>query len=268
MRMSLVIPVYNEEKHLATCLDSVMAQTEKPDEIIIVDNNSTDATAAIARRYPVVVISEKKQGVTPARNAGFNAATYAIIARTDADTVLPGDWVVRIKKAFQENQRLVGFSGPAHFYNVPEFVQLHNWPTNFALNRTFKQALKHDCLFGPNMAIRKDAWEKVRNETCSDDAEVHEDVDLAIHIAQFGEMKFDKTLIVESSPRRFQKLEPYFEYPFRFIKTLQKHEKSFIALKANPQFIKKLIPKKGTLKKLGVSSKKLLKQYADKYFMI
>ncbi|HEX8964912.1 MAG TPA: glycosyltransferase family 2 protein [Patescibacteria group bacterium] len=268
MKVSMVIPVYNEEKYLANCLDSVFAQNEKPDEVIIVDNNSIDNTVAIAKKYPVILLHEKKQGITPARNAGFNAAQYDIIARTDADTILPKDWITRVKKAFAQNPKLVGFSGPAHYYHVPEFIQLHNWPNNFALNRTFRQALKHDCLFGPNMAIRKDAWEKIKDETCPNDADVHEDVDLAIHIARLGEMNFDKTLIVESSPRRFQKLEPYFEYPYRFIKTLQKHEKSLLALRANPYFIKKLVPKHATIKRLGKTSRELIKKYRDKYLVI
>lgn len=268
MKVSLVIPVYNEEKHIISCLDSILLQEEKPDEIIIIDNNSSDKTVEIAKKYPVKIITEKQQGITPARNAGFNAAEFEIIARTDADTILPKDWIKQIKKAFEENPKLVGFSGPAHFYNVPEIVQLYNWPTNFGLNRTFRQALKHDCLFGPNMAIRKSAWEKVKNDVCNDDGEVHEDVDLAIHIAQYGDMKFDKTLIVQSSPRRFQRLEPYFEYPFRFMKTLQRHEKSLLALRAHPNFIKKLIPRKIAIKKFGRQSKELLKKYTDKYLTL
>lgn len=53
MRVSLVIPIYNEEKYIKKCLDSVKCQVEKPDEIIVVDNNSTDNTVNIAKKYNV-----------------------------------------------------------------------------------------------------------------------------------------------------------------------------------------------------------------------
>src|SRR5476651_2420897 len=103
-RVSVVIPVYNEGKYLAACLDSLMAQKVKADEIIIVDNNSTDDSVEIAKRYPVKVIHEKTQGITPARNSGFNETKYEIIARTDGDTILPVNWIKRIKKTFENSE--------------------------------------------------------------------------------------------------------------------------------------------------------------------
>src|SRR6266567_2953645 len=95
LRISVVIPVYNEEKYLGKCLDSLMRQNVKADEIIVVDNNSTDNSVAIAKKYPIRVVFEKTQGMIPARNHGFNEARYEIIARTDADTILPVNWIKR-----------------------------------------------------------------------------------------------------------------------------------------------------------------------------
>src|ERR1035437_9820650 len=89
MKVSVVIPAYNEEKYIGACLDSLMDQKEKPDEIIVVNNNSTDNTAKIVKKYPVRLINEEQQGMIPARNRGFNEAKFEIIARTDADTILP-----------------------------------------------------------------------------------------------------------------------------------------------------------------------------------
>src|ERR1700691_1182278 len=99
-----------------------MKQNVKADEIIVVDNNSTDRTVEIAQKYPVKIIHEIQQGVTPARNQGFNEARYEIIARTDADTILPPTWIKRIKKAF-ENPEVVAVSGPASFYDLPNIVK-------------------------------------------------------------------------------------------------------------------------------------------------
>jgi glycosyltransferase involved in cell wall biosynthesis len=87
--ISIVIPVYNEAERIAACLESIAAQTVTPLEVIVVDNNSTDATVSIARSFPFVrVITAKCQGVIHARNRGFNAARGEIIGRIDADTRL------------------------------------------------------------------------------------------------------------------------------------------------------------------------------------
>src|SRR5688572_3020117 len=92
--VSIVIPAYNEENHLRLCLEAVARQTVKPLEVIVVDNNSTDATAAIARSFPfVTLLSEKRQGPQPARDRGYNAAHGEIIGRLDADSIVALDWV-------------------------------------------------------------------------------------------------------------------------------------------------------------------------------
>ncbi|HET6924501.1 MAG TPA: glycosyltransferase family A protein, partial [Candidatus Saccharimonadales bacterium] len=86
LTISLVIPVYNEEDHLDACLRSVMAQRIPFDEIVVVDNNSTDKTLWIARTFPNVrIVRETRQGVVHARSTGFDHARGDIIARIDAD---------------------------------------------------------------------------------------------------------------------------------------------------------------------------------------
>lgn len=86
--VSVVIPAYNEERYLAACLTSLQKQTLKNFETIVVDNNSTDKTAEIARRFGAKVVKELKQGIIPARERGFREAKAEIIARTDADTIV------------------------------------------------------------------------------------------------------------------------------------------------------------------------------------
>src|SRR5579884_4992 len=103
MKLSLVIPVYNEAELLPLCLDSVAALKDKPDEVIVVDNNSSDQTAAIASSYSFVkLIKEPRQGVVHARSRGFNEATGDIIARIDGDSILPPDWTDRVKAVFKD----------------------------------------------------------------------------------------------------------------------------------------------------------------------
>src|SRR5438105_521660 len=117
MQISVVIPVHNEEEYIEQCLKSLMAQEEKPDEIIVVNNNSTDKTAEIVKKFAVTMIHQPVQGITPTRNAGFDAAQYEIIARCDADTILPPDWIKHIKNRF-ETDSIDALTGTAYFHDV------------------------------------------------------------------------------------------------------------------------------------------------------
>lgn len=83
--VSCIIPAYNGERFIRRALDSVMSQTSKPDEIIVVDDESTDATAAIVAEYPVRCIRQKNAGTSAARNAGTAAAAGDLIAFLDQD---------------------------------------------------------------------------------------------------------------------------------------------------------------------------------------
>lgn len=94
--VSVVIPVYNAEKYLRACLDSVVAQSLREIEIICVDDGSTDASAAILREYAardprVRVITQENAGVGPARNAGIRAARGEFVAFIDPDDLLPDE---------------------------------------------------------------------------------------------------------------------------------------------------------------------------------
>ena len=221
MRISVVVPAYNEEKYITRCLVSLTSQEIMPDEIIVVDNNCTDHTIDIAEKFNVRIVREKKQGMTYARNAGFDNAKFEIIARTDADTQPPNDWILRIKKGF-EDKNLGALSGPAYYYRFPPMKELSLLINSFFFKKINKM-LKHDALFGPNMSIRKSAWEKVRNTVCLDNRMVHEDIDLSIHLGKHTILRFDTSLAVYTSPRRWAGLSP--EYAHRLLKTLRFHKK-------------------------------------------
>lgn len=248
LRVSLVIPVYNEEKYLGKCLDSLMKQEVKADEIIIVDNNSTDGSVAVAKKYPVRIIHERQQGITPTRNRGFNEAKYEIIARTDADTVLPATWIKRIKKAFATDEQVVAISGPAYFYDWPKIFKRAWQPKSSTIrfitsyNTIVKQILKHDCLYGPNLAFRRVAWFKIKDTICLDDSKVHEDLDLAIHLAPLGKIKFIKSLSVSTSVRRWKRPEAYLEYLYRGLTSIQRHRQLAVKQRSK-QFVKKVVEK-------------------------
>jgi glycosyltransferase involved in cell wall biosynthesis len=239
MKVSVIVPVYNEEKSIAACLDHIFDQEVMPDEVIIVDNNCIDSTIKIVKKYPVIVVHEEVQGMTPARNRGFDSASGQIIARTDADTWVPRDWVKNIKKSFRDKE-VVALTGPVHFHDVSERTDVAKIPM-YAYSLTFRRMFHHYPLFGPNMAIRKSAWSKVKNKVCLDDKIVHEDIDLALHISQYGKIVFSDELDVMSSARRWKRLEPYFEYPLRYLRTIKKHHELLIAYKQSSRLAKRII---------------------------
>ncbi len=86
MKISVVIPTYNRASTLRRCLDSVYSQTQFPDEVIVVDDGSTDDSAGLIQEYPrVVYLSQSNQGVSAARNAGISVAKNEWIALLDSD---------------------------------------------------------------------------------------------------------------------------------------------------------------------------------------
>jgi glycosyltransferase involved in cell wall biosynthesis len=89
---SVVIPAFNAELTLAAAIDSVLSQTAPPSAVIVIDDGSTDRTAAIARAYgpPVTVIQQANSGPGAATTMGFELATTPIIACLDADDI----WLV------------------------------------------------------------------------------------------------------------------------------------------------------------------------------
>lgn len=222
MTISVVIPAYNEEKYIAQCLDGLSHQTVKPDEIIVVNNNSHDGTVAIAEKYAVHILHEKKVGMIHARNAGFDAVQSDIIARCDADTIPALDWVERIISNFTSHA-IDAVSGPIFFHDLP-MMKTFNLPS-----RMYAQFMKkiqgHETLLGPNMALTRLMWNKVKNEVCLDDKVVHEDIDLAMHVKKYGTILFDPALCVHTSARRMRKnvFSFFVEYPIRFVKTLHQH---------------------------------------------
>lgn len=218
MKVSVVIPAYNEEHYLGSCLKALQKQQEPADEIIVVDNNSTDKTAAIAKRFKVRLISEKRQGISYARNAGFNAARSDIIARCDADAEATPNWVKRLKTDFTGGM-IDAVGGTVDFPDL-----LGTCLTNLFLDITKLLQKGHETTIGQNMAITKKIWHRVSPYVIMDNTQVHEDLDIALWIwAVGGKVIYDKQLVVKGSSRRtFKNPGSFFlEYPIRAIRTIR-----------------------------------------------
>ncbi|HYH74730.1 MAG TPA: glycosyltransferase family A protein [Candidatus Saccharimonadales bacterium] len=202
-RVSIVIPAHNEEGRLRACLESIAAQTSRPYEVIVVDNNSTDTTTAIAASFPFVrIVSEAQQGIVFARNAGFDAATGDIIGRIDADVTMPSNWVAHIQAFYADAAHWrQAWSGAGFFYNIP-LPRLMSWGYAFLAFRLNVVLSGSSTLWGSNMAITREQWLAVRQGVHLR-TDIHEDLDLSLHIADGGyTIIYDSRLKTRAELRR------------------------------------------------------------------
>jgi hypothetical protein len=114
--VTVIVPAYNARDTIGACIESLLGQTRRPDEVIVVDDCSRDDTAQLALKYGVKVIKlEKNSGPGVARNAGAAAAAGEILAFTDSDCVAPPDWLERIVRALDAPCVVAatgGYAGP------------------------------------------------------------------------------------------------------------------------------------------------------------
>ena len=111
MKLSIVIPAFNEEEYLPSTLDSIQATTAQSElaltrraevDIIVVDNNSEDGTATVAQSKGATVVHEAVQGIARARNAGADNADGDVLIFVDADAILPPTLLAEIHTAMSD----------------------------------------------------------------------------------------------------------------------------------------------------------------------
>ena len=108
IKISIIVPIYNVERYLRQCLDSIINQSYKNLEIILIDDGSTDNSGIIADEYElkderIQVIHKKNEGVSIARNTGIEVATGEYICFSDADDYLMEDYVEYLLDLIQKN---------------------------------------------------------------------------------------------------------------------------------------------------------------------
>ena len=211
--ISVVIIAYNEEKYISKTLDSLMRQTVKPEEIIVVDNNSKDRTAEIARGYKGVrVVSETEQGRSPARNKGFKEAQGNILLKMDADTILKEDFIENLKRLFLKEKNIVGAVSNVSF---SEYI----WKILFSFNLKSCMTqifLGYKTCPGAAFILTKEAWKKIKRNICNDDKRVHEDIELSLHLSNVGRVIYTKDCKAITSSRNVTKVAK--EYVIRYLK--------------------------------------------------
>jgi len=203
MLISVVIPAYNEEGYLGRCLAALAHQTYPADcfEVIVVDNGSTDATVEIARRYGAQVIVEPRKGVARARQAGFAAAQWEVIASTDADTVVSSFWVARIAAHFRTAPALGAVYGPVHWSDCRLAEQLAlRYPVTWLLWAS--NHVRRSLWWGSNFALRRQVFWEAGGFPVQWGEGSGEDTDLSLRVSRIAPVRFDPDLVVYASPRR------------------------------------------------------------------
>ncbi len=202
MTISVVVPAYNEEEVLPACIEALLSQTRTPDEIIIVDNNSSDRTAEVARSYGVRVIVEPQQGIMPAVYRGVSESKGDIIARCDADSIVPSDWIERIEKKMQARPEAAGVTGPGDFYGTNRIrARLAQVWYMYAYFLLVGSALANWPIFGSNCALRRTAWDAIADEVHRERTDIHDDMEISAHIQPTQPIVFMPTLVVGISAR-------------------------------------------------------------------
>lgn len=203
-RISVVIPSLNDAGMLRHCLAALARQTRRPDEIIVVDNDSTDDTVEVAASFGARVVTEPVRGVLRATAAGFDAASGEVIGRLDADSRPAPDWTARVEERFDADPTLSALTGGATFYGRGagwQFVGQYLYLGGYLFG--FRAFLGHAPLFGSNLAIRKDAWDAIRDRVHLDDPRVHDDLDISLVLPPGAGIEADPALRVQVSARPF-----------------------------------------------------------------
>lgn len=204
VRLSVVIPSHNDAEMLERCLEALSRQTRPADEVIVVDNASTDHTAEVGTRFGARVVVEPRKGVTSATAAGFDAATCEVIGRLDADSVPASDWCQRVCELFEDNPQLAAATANTDFYGGRPWMRWvgrnlyiggYLWAADWALG--------HPPVFGSNCALSRRTWERIRELIPRDKIFLHDDLAISIVMEPDMEIVVDKRLRVIVSARPF-----------------------------------------------------------------
>ncbi len=199
MKISVVIPALNEEKLLPKTLETIFSLDRKPDEVLIVDASSTDKTAEVAKKAGARVITVTKKTIGFSRQKGIEAATGDVVAFTDADAILPHDWLNRIERALTK-PNVVGYFGRVHLFDGPPFyLFLINYLQPIA-NWFIWVLFRIPMTTGQNMAFYKNKALTVGG--IPENFKMAEDIEIARRLMTVGKIIFSLQDTVSASGRR------------------------------------------------------------------
>ncbi len=211
MKISFVIPAYNEQDFIGPCLESVMRELgtiECDAEVIVVNNASTDATRERALAVPGVrVVDEPRKGLVRAREAGYLASSGELIANIDSDTRLPEGWLTTVFETFREDPDLAALSGPLIYYDLSRagraMVRLFYF-VGYLVSAVSKRVTgKGAMVQGGNFILRRTVLDQIGGYDTSIEF-YGEDTDVARRVSEVGRVRWTFALPIYSSARRMK----------------------------------------------------------------
>jgi glycosyltransferase involved in cell wall biosynthesis len=198
--ISVIIPVFNKKDTLTACLESILADSYRDKEIIVVDDNSTDGSrdvlGSFAKRGVIVIKLPRQQGVSSASNTGLARARGEIIVRTDADVVVPQNWLDSFAGHFQD-PRVIAVGGATHrCLNKESIIARANSLFVAIVEKLFHRSPIFGRLSGANRAIRRTDLESVGG--FSVEYPGCEDRDLFLRLKGRGSIIFDPGICVKT----------------------------------------------------------------------
>jgi len=205
MKISVIIPAYNEEENLPRIISSLRKQTFKDFEIIVIDNNSRDNTFRVAKKLADKSYKCKEQGISPARNLGANKSKSDIIAFIDADAIASPKWLETINRAFENDKNLSAISGLDLYENDNWFKRAQLTLFTFSIFYAAKilNFFGNPVVIGNNMAIKKELFQKAGGF----DKIIVEDYYFSKKLGKLKNIKtrIDRNMKIELSSRRMKK---------------------------------------------------------------
>lgn len=181
MRVSLIVPVYDREKYIKGCLDSLLDQDFEDYEVIVVDDCSSDGTRNILQEYYQdrikIIYNETNRGPSFCRNLAVKQAQGEIVAFTDSDCIADRAWVRHLVDAFRHDTAIAIVAGKVEDPPAARYWQRVNAQGDFVGREEgfVRKAI------GCNMAVRKDF---ILRHSFDQSLEAAEDMDLCLRALQ------------------------------------------------------------------------------------
>ena len=208
LSISVIVCAFNEAEYLPACLHSLLAQTRPPDEILVVNNASTDRTRDVAEQVPGVrVVDEPRKGLVRARETGRLAARGDLLVYVDADCRAPLAWLARVEHRFVLEPALVAVSGAYRFYDWDwwgrALIRVYDVTVAPATNMVTRVLGLGTVFYGGNFAVRREALEAIGGFDTS--IEFHgEDTNVGRRLFQIGPVRLCADCWLHTSARRYR----------------------------------------------------------------
>jgi glycosyltransferase involved in cell wall biosynthesis len=158
MDVSVVVPAYNEGRHLGECLRALRAQrTDLRYEVIVSDGGSEDHTVPVARRLADRVVIERRRGIWIGRNTGARAARGRVLVFVDADTLVPRNFLESVEAVLQDEE-IAGVSCAFRFdERTPALRAVEELSNTYLLAQGWRGRGE---ILGFNNAMRRDVFRR------------------------------------------------------------------------------------------------------------